>query len=154
MTAPDYLPVLSAGAHDNPSQGACVMWTGRIAPNGYPTIGSDYAHRRALASKLGRPIAPGMDACHTCDVRACVAPDHLYEGTRRQNMADCTARGRHNKPRGEQHWSATLAAEDVVEMRRLTDDGWTRKALGERYGVNAATVSRIVRGIWRTEVAA
>lgn len=154
MNLPDYMPVLSSGAHPSPKYGACVIWTGRIAPNGYPTIGSDYAHRRALAHKLGRPVASGMDACHTCDVRACVNEDHLYEGTRVQNMADCTARGRHNKPRGEGHWRARLTADQVREMRALTEQGWTRKALAEKYGVNAATVSRIVRGIWRTEVAA
>jgi hypothetical protein len=132
----------------------CVIWPGRITRNGYPRDGATYVHRAALARKLGRPIAPHMDACHTCDVRACVAEGHLYEGTRKQNMADCTARGRHNKPRGERHWRAKLTAEQVQEMRDLTEQGWTRKSLGDLFGVNAATVSRIVRGIWRTEVAA
>ena len=149
---PEFLPTLSAGAHDPGSGEACVIWSGRIAPNGYGTVGKKYAHRNALARKLGRPIAQGMDACHTCDNRSCVNPDHLYEGTRRQNMADCTARNRHNKPIGEGHWAAKLSAEDVREMRRLTDMGWTRKAIGEHFGVNAATVSRIVRGLWRSEV--
>lgn len=46
-----------------------------------------------------------------------------------------------------------IAADQVREMRHLTEQGWTRKALGEKYGINAATVSRIVRGIWRKEVA-
>lgn len=52
---------------------ACVIWAGRIAPNGYGTKGRLFAHRLSLAEKLGRPIAPGMDACHTCDVRAAYA---------------------------------------------------------------------------------
>ena len=133
---------------------ACVMWAGVIAQNGYPRRGKRMMHREVLATALGRPIADRMDACHTCDVRACVNPRHLYEGTRKQNMADCTARGRHNKPRGEKHWRAKLSADQVREMHALTAQGWTRKALGARFGVNPATVSRIVRGIWRTEVAA
>ena len=131
---------------------ACVIWAGRIAPNGYGTKGRLFAHRLSLAEKLGRPIAPGMDACHTCDVRACVNPAHLYEGTRKQNMADCTARGRHNKPIGQAHWCAKVTDAQVVAMRALTAQGWTRKALGDLYGINPATVSRIVRGIWRVEV--
>lgn len=146
MTIPTHLPF--------PARTDCVIWGGRIAPNGYGTRGSRYAHRLALAEKLGRPIASGMDACHTCDVRACVNPDHLYEGTRRQNMADCTARGRHNKPRGEAHWRSTIPAEQVREMRALTAQGWSRKDLGDKYGINPATVSRIVRNLSRTEVAA
>lgn len=149
----DGLPTLSAGAHEPGDGKACVMWTGRIAPNGYGTQGKKYAHRLALAEKLGRPVAEGMDACHTCDNRACVNPDHLYEGTRKQNMADCTERGRHNKPRGEDHWCAVLSAAQVREMRDLTAQGWTRAALGEKYGINPATVSRIVRGLSRKEVA-
>lgn len=131
----------------------CVIGIGRVAKNGYVLRGRIYLHREALAQKLGRPVAKGMDACHTCDNRACVNPDHLYEGTRKQNMADCTERGRHNKPTGESHWCAKVSASQVREMRELTDQGWTRKALGEKYGINPATVSRIVRNLWRTEVA-
>jgi hypothetical protein len=41
-----------------------------------------------------------------------------------------------------------------AQMRALTTAGWTRKALGQKYGVNPATVSGIVRNIWRTEVEA
>ena len=132
----------------------CVIYDGYIQSNGYPKRGRVYVHRETLAEKLGRPIAAGLDACHTCDIRACVQPAHLYEGTRRQNMADCTARLRHNKPRGERHWGAVLSSEDVRDMRALTAEGWSRKSLGERYGVHPATVSRIVRNIARTEVAA
>lgn len=153
MHTPDFMPILSAGAHPDPKEGACVMGEGYVAPNGYARRGHVLLHREALARKLGRPVAAGMDACHTCDNRACINPDHLYEGTRRQNMADCTERGRHNKPRGETHWSSTISADQVREMRHLTEQGWTRKSLGEKYGINAATVSRIVRRTWRKEVA-
>ena len=132
----------------------CIIATTGSMTNGYARRGKVMLHREALAQKLGRPVAAGMDACHTCDVRNCINPDHLYEGTRKQNMADCTARGRHNKPKGEAHWCAKLTADQVREMRRLTDEGWTRKALGERFNVNPATVSRIVRGLWRTEIPA
>ncbi len=135
-------------------QTPCVIWQGALAANGYPVAGKTYMHRASLALKLRRSVRHGFDACHTCDVRSCVNPDHLYEGTRSQNMADCTARGRHNKPAGEAHWGAKVSADDVREMRRLSNLGWTRKALGEKYDINPATVSRIVRNIWRTEVSA
>lgn len=132
----------------------CVIWQGYVERNGYGKSGHEWVHRRALSRKLGRPVAPGMDACHTCDVRLCVNPAHLYEGTRRQNMADMTARGRHNKPRGEAHWRARLTTAQVVAMRARRAAGETTVALGAAFGVHPATVSRIVRGVWRTEVPA
>jgi len=131
----------------------CVMYGGRIESNGYGKRGHTWVHREALEQKLGRPIATGLQACHTCDVRACVNPDHLYEGTRRQNMADCSVRGRHNKPHGEAHWCAKVSATAVATIRSAFAAGATQTALGRAYGVHPATVSRIVRRIWRTEVA-
>jgi hypothetical protein len=46
------------------------------------------------------------------------------------------------------------ACDQVREMRALTQEGWSRKALGDKYEINPATVSRIVRNIWRQEIAA
>ena len=35
-----------------------------------------------------------LDACHTCDVRHCVNPFHIWIGTRSQNFKDAVAKGR------------------------------------------------------------
>jgi hypothetical protein len=48
--------------------------------------------RLSLAIKLERNIKPGYFACHTCDNRCCINPDHLYEGTHMDNVRDMTAR--------------------------------------------------------------
>lgn len=50
--------------------------------------GSVRVHRQALAIKLGRPLGPKMQSCHTCDVPYCINPDHLYEGDNRRNHLD------------------------------------------------------------------
>jgi hypothetical protein len=52
-------------------------------------------NRVALEQKLGRPLLPGMQALHTCDNPPCRNPEHLYEGTQKQNIADVLARGHH-----------------------------------------------------------
>jgi hypothetical protein len=44
--------------------------------------------RLALELKLGRPIREGYFACHHCDNKRCVRPDHLYEGTPKDNTRD------------------------------------------------------------------
>lgn len=127
----------------------CKIYDGYIQPNGYPKRGHTYVHREALEQKLGRPLRAGMDACHTCDVRACVNPEHLYEGTRAQNMRDCSDRDRHNKPVGEKHWGAVLSDAQVVEIRELSSSGLSFAEIGRRFGVHASTASRIGRSLAR-----
>lgn len=45
------------------------------------------AHRAAFLLYKGE-IPNGLHVLHTCDMRECVNPDHLYVGTNRQNMDD------------------------------------------------------------------
>lgn len=134
----------------------CWLWSGYTQPNGYGWVNvyglRISAHRLALINS-GVDVPDGMDACHRCDVRNCVNPAHLYAGTRSENMADCSARGRHNKPIGERHWRAKLTAAQVADLRRQRQAGVRVAALAAAFGINTGTVSRIARGIWRTEVA-
>lgn len=53
-----------------------------------------YAHRLSLEWKLGRKLSNGEEACHSCDNRACVNPDHLWVGSHYQNMRDGYDKGR------------------------------------------------------------
>lgn len=142
-------------ANSAPQANGYVLWIGYTQPNGYGYINiGDFhiaAHKAALIFS-GVAVPAGMDTCHRCDVRNCVNPAHLYVGTRRQNMADCTARGRHNKPRGEAHWCAKLTAAEVGALRARRAKGETVVSLAASFGIHHATVSRIARRVWRTEV--
>jgi hypothetical protein len=60
--------------------------------NGRKTVRG--AHVIALEKKLVRPLRPGYEACHTCDVRNCINEDHLFEGTRSDNILDAVHKGR------------------------------------------------------------
>lgn len=108
-----------------------------------------FAHRTAYLLTKGM-IPDGMEVCHTCDVRNCCNPAHLFLATHDENMADCKAKKRHAW--GERTWRNKLTAEQVQEIRksytpgRRWSGGGNARELAERYGVKANTITNIASG--------
>jgi hypothetical protein len=89
----------------------CMEWQGARISKGYgevrvPGVGDQLVSRLVLEMVLGRPLAPGMFACHTCDNPPCFLPDHLFEGTQADNVHDMKAKGR------DRHWGRQSIEED------------------------------------------
>lgn len=133
---------------------ACWVWTGAAGWNGYGAM--SYGGRRATTHRVayqvatGRRLPSGVDVCHRCDVRACVNPDHLFEGSRADNMADCSRKGRIRTPmlRGEDCPAAKLTA---AQVRAIRVDPRSNRATARAYGVDKGTISGIRRGFtWRS----
>lgn len=82
------------------SSSGCWIWPTRRW-RGYANIRFSgrftTVHRVAWELTHG-PISEGMHVCHTCDTPGCANPDHLFIGTRADNMRDCVAKGRHFTP--------------------------------------------------------
>lgn len=58
---------------------------------------SHYKHRVAYYLEFGQ-VPDGKIVCHTCDMKGCVNPRHLYAGTHQSNRADHLARALHFPP--------------------------------------------------------
>jgi hypothetical protein len=126
----------------------CWLWTGHRAKDGYGVVSirnHPYrAHRLSLFAALGLRFAKNSPVLHSCDVRACVNPDHLRLGTAADNKADQMARGR--ILRGECHPSRKLNRAQVDELRALRLKGWTAKRLGDKFGITPTQACRIWLG--------
>ena len=95
-----------------------------------------------VAYYLGHKIDPGdLLVCHECDNQLCMNPTHLWLGTQKDNMMDCSAKGRIAIGNG-----AILAPAQVIEIRRLYHDEGFKfpKKLSERYGVTPQQIYDIV----------
>jgi hypothetical protein len=102
------------------------------------------AHRVAWAIHTGELPPSDLQVCHRCDNPPCVNPDHLFLGTRAENMADMVAKGR--SARGERAWMSPLTEADVLEIVRLSDTDLSQREIGERFGITQSSVAQIVHG--------
>lgn len=140
---------------------SCWPWTASKANKGYGAFGfrrdgrsvTVKAHRFSWELHNG-PIPDGLCVLHRRDVPACVNPDHLFLGTKRDNNADMVAKGRHvpggtystaRYRRGELSPHAKITEGIVVRIRDRHARGESYAALARDFGLSWQTVGHIVR---------
>lgn len=138
----------------------CWLWTGSTMPNGYGGVfldGKNIGAHRASFIHFKGPIPDGLIVCHSCDVRGCVNPSHLWLGTHKQNAEDRDQKGRY-RIGGRHDITKDIADAIKAEYRgpsRYQGRGKRSQnstaAIAERHGVSRCTVSYIVRGLHWTE---
>lgn len=124
----------------------CWEWQGSRKDNGYGyfTLSEGgrrkkvYAHRASLEMATGAPLRDGICACHSCDNRICVNPEHLFEGSQKQNMADARFKGRLQV--GTSRYNARLTEDDVHNIR---SDRRSYDEISEHFGIPSSTVSNV-----------
>lgn len=83
--------------------GGCWQWSGAKDSEGYGLLSNrkgagfspEKAHRVSYEKANGK-IDLGLNVCHKCDNPECTNPDHLFLGTQKENMKDCSVKGRLN----------------------------------------------------------
>ena len=126
----------------------CWLWRGSVSPSGYgqfapsrESYGS--AHRWAYKLFCG-PIPVGAFVLHTCDVRTCVNPSHLFLGSGADNMADMTAKGR--QAAGIRHGMCTVSPQVVAEIKDALSHGERQVDIARRLGMSRNYVWNIAHG--------
>lgn len=148
----------------------CQIWQAYRDESGYGRINSGRARgvvpaHRVIWEFANGPIPEGMCVLHQCDNGAggCVRLEHLYLGTRTENIRDAVLRGRIARgdrhgtrthperiPRGESRPASKLTEDQVREIRRLhAAGGTTQVTLGRQLGVHPSTIWNVVqRRLW------
>ena len=136
----------------NVNENGCWIFKGTKSGYGYGWLKFDgkdvFAHRLSLRLS-GVEIPDGMYVCHSCDVKACCNPEHLFIGTPAQNTKDAVRKGRHAKQLGSKNGFSILNETSVSEIKRLLGTV-TQAKIASMYGVSPRTICHIAAGrTWR-----
>lgn len=121
----------------------CHLFTGADDGNGYGKLCVQengrqvYPRAHVLSWLLTHGSIPGrLDVCHSCNVKRCVNPDHLYVATRSINVQHAIRDGLQ---------PCRLTDIEVAQIRELWDSGeFSQHQLARLYGIDQPIVYRIV----------
>ncbi len=123
----------------------CWLWKGTIEKTGYGRIktakrvsGSSkqetyylsYAHRLSWMLFYKTQIPDTLFCCHSCDVRHCVNPHHIFLGTMQQNLRDSMQKDRRR--------AKTLL--ERLEIAEAVLKGMSFSIVGKAHNISISTV--------------
>jgi len=127
-----------------PTSGGCMEYRHSVQKNGYTKATvkrkTDYTHRHIFRLLCGETPS-GFDVCHSCDNRLCINPEHLFLGTRKQNMADAVAKGRQAK--GSMLPQTVLTGFVKSEIVRMARAGAQYQEIASAFGICRQHAGRI-----------
>lgn len=132
----------------------CWEWIGAKINKGYGRIKINkkgvLAHRFSY-ELYNKSIDSNLMICHKCDNPSCVNPNHLFQGTRSDNMKDAFKKGRLNIPdppegvrfeKGNIPLNKTISNELMLEIKKAIDNKGkqTIKSICKKFNVNYQSV--------------
>lgn len=108
----------------------CWLWTASLNHKGYGQFQSSTFGRPMLAHRFSYlmfagAILPGLVLDHTCEIKACVNPEHLEPVTNRENLK----RGKVGQKNAEHHRAKTHCRKGH-EYTESNTSHWDRKSRG------------------------
>jgi hypothetical protein len=144
---PDYI-----SATADPPVGECIIGVGwPVTRYRYQQTRRDsrdqYTHRMVWEDEHGE-IPEGMEVCHKCDNPPCCNLDHLFLGTRQDNVEDAKRKGR--VVHGGRCYNTRLTEETAVYAMARMLFGETQQSIGQSIGVQQQVLSDLWTGkTWR-----
>ncbi|WP_447361565.1 HNH endonuclease signature motif containing protein [Burkholderia vietnamiensis] len=159
MPIADLVAALDSYPHE--IRGGCKIWLGPKRPTGYGltrVAGKVVSVHRIAYFLANGKIPMGADICHRCDTPSCFAEDHLFAGTRSENMLDASKKKRlrcQSDPsvmlRGTAHPRAKLTEDQISEIIFSTE---SNGQLAKRLNYHVGNIAKIRDGrLWKDTVA-
>ncbi len=125
----------------------CWWWNGaKNKKSGYGVIRTEYknyyVHRLSMFAWNDFKLDSKLLVCHKCDNHRCGNHEHLFVGTYQDNQNDCKNKGR--QCRGGKNRGAKLTELQVIEIRRLFEEGIDLWTLALKFNVEHKTIKRII----------
>jgi len=131
----------------------CWEWTGCLYKHGYGKIficrnGVQYVHRISASVFLNFDIKSKLCILHKCDNKKCFNPDHLFVGTRQDNMNDKVDKNRQSRMKGEKSGTAKLSDKDIKEIRNhYKNKNFNQQELAYIYNISGSQISKIINKV-------
>lgn len=130
--------------------GECWEWTAAKIPDGYGVFGVDgisrCAHRISWEFFHGQ-IPHSLYVLHRCDNPPCVNPSHLFIGSQKDNVSDCTSKGRRgiHRPSAETNGMVKLNRWDIPVIRHLVHQHkFKQSVVASLYSVSRSAINSII----------
>ena len=138
----------------------CWLWLGDKNDGGYGRIYRllenkkkvKFLAHRYFYTFFKKPIDENLILCHKCDNPSCVNPEHLFEGTDRDNATDRKLKGR-NRSLESYHSTTKLSWDNVNYIRAFNKKDKPNVILAKEFNVTPEYISHIRLGrVWKTNV--
>lgn len=128
-----------AAYHEPDPLTGCWNWTHAVDKEGYGFVKlnnrMERAHRVSYQMHVGN-IDPGNVVMHKCDNPSCINPEHLKQGTHKENSQDASRKGRLTS------WK--LTTDEKLEILYF-DNKYSSVYLSRIYNVTPSAIERLRR---------